>query len=77
MELDGIHSAVGSKLMVYDGSPTFPKMSSLWEKVSEADVSVFGLSPRYLTACMKDGVDLSLYNNERKKLRSILSTGAP
>ncbi len=69
--------AVGSKLMVYDGSPSFPKMSSLWEKVSEADISVFGLSPRYLTACMKDGIDLSLYNNERKKLRCILSTGAP
>ena len=69
--------AVGSKLFVYDGSPTFPKMSMLWDKVSELDISVFGLSPRYLTACMKDNLDLSEYKSKSPKLRSILSTGAP
>ena len=27
--------AVGSKLLVYDGSPTFPEMSSLWKSLSQ------------------------------------------
>ena len=43
VELDGITIAVGSKLMVYDGSPFFQKCH-LWEKVSESDVSFMGES---------------------------------
>jgi len=68
--------ASGCTLVLYDGSPFYPKRRSLWEIAAELKITVFGTSARYIAACSKarlrpmDGYDLS-------SLRAILSTGSP
>lgn len=67
--------AVGSQLVLYDGSPMYPQADSLWKLVSKEKVSVVGTSPKFLSACIKKGVDLSKHDLSR--LRLILCTGSP
>jgi acetoacetyl-CoA synthetase len=67
---------VGVTIVLYDGSPGWPKISALWRLIEQTGMTVFGTSPKYLSACEnaryvpKDKHDLT-------RLRSILSTGAP
>ncbi len=68
--------ASGCTLILYDGSPFYPRRRSLWQVISELKITVFGTSARYIAACNKarlhpmDEYDLS-------SLRAILSTGSP
>ncbi len=68
--------AVGSTLVLFDGSPGHPDLGALWRMAAEEGVTCFGTSAPYLMACRKAGLrpgelaDLSA-------LRSIGSTGAP
>src|SRR4051812_24364064 len=68
--------AVGSAVVLYDGSPAFPDQMTLWRLAEEVGITHFGVSAPYLQACMKSDlhpardVDLSL-------LRAVGSTGAP
>jgi len=65
-----------ASIVLYDGSPTYPDDDSLWILAAEESVTVFGTSPRFLTATEKAGVRPA----ERcpdLRLRAILSTGAP
>ncbi len=64
----------GATLCLYNGSATFPKVSSLWEFVSEAKIDHFGGGAAYFIHCMQQNalgaIDLS-------KLKTIGSTGSP
>lgn len=68
--------ALGSSVVCYDGSPTYPDPSRLWELASELGVTLFGTSPGFLKASADAGVspanavDLS-------RLRMMGSTGSP
>jgi acetoacetyl-CoA synthetase len=68
--------AVGSTIVLYDGSPAHPDLMALWRMAAELRITCFGTSAPFLMACRKEGlrpgeaVDLSA-------LRSIGSTGAP
>jgi len=68
--------ASGCTIVLYEGSPFFPKRRSLWQFASETGVTIFGTSARYLAACSKarlspgEEYDLSA-------LKAILSTGSP
>ena len=68
--------ALDATIVLYDGSPAHPDLSSLWRMAAEEGVTYFGTSAPYLMACRKDGlrpgelVDLS-------RIRGIGSTGAP
>ncbi|MCH7690689.1 MAG: acetoacetate--CoA ligase [candidate division Zixibacteria bacterium] len=68
--------AVGSTIFLYDGSPSYPNLSILWKAIESEKISVFGTSPKFLSACQNRGLrpkeefDLS-------SLKTILSTGAP
>ncbi len=68
--------AAGAKIVLYDGSPVYPDESRLWRLAAEEGISVFGTSPKFLSACEKAslqiGQDFKLTN-----LRTILSTGSP
>ncbi|NEE04084.1 acetoacetate--CoA ligase [Phytoactinopolyspora halotolerans] len=66
---------VGATVMLYDGSPAYPGMHSLWEYAAEERVTVFGTSAPFVQACMKDGLTLGRY--ELSALRTVGSTGAP
>lgn len=73
-----LHGAMlhGASIVLYDGSPAYPNLSSLWKLASGVPIHHFGTSAPFLVACMKEHIkpgeefDLS-------KLRSIGSTGSP
>ena len=66
----------GAVPVLFDGSPGFPDLNSLWKLTEELPIHHFGTSAPFLIACMKKeltpGKDFDL-----SALRSIGSTGAP
>ncbi len=68
--------ASGATLILYDGAPTFPDVSRLWELVEEERITHFGTSPKFLGAVQKAGYCPRDHHN-LQSLRAILSTGSP
>lgn len=64
-------------IVLYDGNPGYPDMNALWDLASEAEVTCFGTSASYISACMKEGVEPSGGGRDLSKLRAIGSTGSP
>lgn len=66
----------GATPVLFDGSPGYPELNTLWEITEQIPIHHFGTSAPFLVACMKKGLtpgsDFDLSN-----LRSIGSTGAP
>ena len=68
--------ATGAAIVLYDGSPTYPGVQTLWNLAERHSITHFGTSPRFLAACAKAGlrpadvVDL-------RSLSAVLSTGSP
>ena len=68
--------ASGATVVLYDGSPAHPDLSTLWNMADRLGVTHFGTSPKFLAANAAAGLvpgeaaDLST-------LRAVLSTGAP
>jgi acetoacetyl-CoA synthetase len=65
----------GATAVLYDGSPGFPHMNSLWEMAKNAGVHHFGTSAAFVLACMK--AEFSPVNLDLQDLRSIGITGSP
>jgi acetoacetyl-CoA synthetase len=65
----------GATIVLYDGSPAYPKMHVLWQLVAEAKINHFGTSAAYILACMKAEVKPSDF--DLKILRGLGSTGSP
>ncbi|MCA2215597.1 acetoacetate--CoA ligase [Jidongwangia harbinensis] len=61
--------AVGSAIVLFDGNPGFPDLSTLW---TLPDVTYLGVSAPFLMACRKAGLAV-----EQRSIRAIGSTGAP
>ncbi len=68
--------AVGSTIVLYDGSPFYPDGNTLWNLTDELGITVFGTSAKYIASCEAVGIH-PIGNNELSKLRTILSTGSP
>ena len=68
--------AVGSTIVLYDGSPAHPDLGALWRLAAEEGVTYFGTSAPFLMACRKDGLRPSQIA-DLSALRGIGSTGAP
>ena len=67
---------VDATIVLYDGSPAHPDLSTLWRLAAEERVTYFGTSAPYLMACRKEGlrpVDAA----DLSALRGLGSTGAP
>ncbi|MGI9318444.1 MAG: acetoacetate--CoA ligase [bacterium] len=68
--------ASGCTLVLFDGSPFYPRRRSLWEFAADVGITIFGTSARYIAACskasLKPGEEYDL-----SALRTILSTGSP
>jgi acetoacetyl-CoA synthetase len=62
----------GSTIVLFDGDPGHPDLSTLWAMAAETRCTVFGVSAPFLMACRKAGVE-----PERGALRWVGSTGAP
>ncbi len=71
---------VGSTIVVYDGSPTYPHADSLWQVVADNQVTVFGAGAGYLLGCAKDELRPGITEDggfDLRALRSVGSTGSP
>jgi acetoacetyl-CoA synthetase len=65
----------GSTVVLYDGSPSHPRLDALWQLVAEQDVTVFGTSAPFIHACLK--TDVTLDQSALSALRIVGSTGSP
>jgi acetoacetyl-CoA synthetase len=63
---------VGSTLVLFDGDPGWPDLTTLWGLGAETDVDVFGVSAPFVMASRKAGVVPPAHH-----FRSVGSTGAP
>lgn len=63
-------------IVLYDGNPGYPDMSTLWQLAADARVTCFGTSASYISACMKDGVEPAA-GRDLSSLRAVGSTGSP
>ena len=67
---------IGATIFLYDGSPVYPNTDSLWEKIEEEKITIFGTSPKFLSICQKSNlVPKEEFN--MSELKTILSTGSP
>ena len=63
-------------IVLYDGNPGHPDMSTLWDLAERAGVTMFGTSAAYIGACMKAGVEPGAGRN-LSALKAVGSTGSP
>ncbi|MCH9692682.1 MAG: acetoacetate--CoA ligase [Gammaproteobacteria bacterium] len=68
--------ASGATLVLYDGSPFYPRVQSLLDMVDEEDISIFGTSAKYIAALEKKRCK-PRQTHKLLQLRTILSTGSP
>ncbi|WP_072687377.1 acetoacetate--CoA ligase [Rhodococcus marinonascens] len=66
---------VGSTIVCYDGSPSYPRPDTLWSLVSRLRVTVVGTSPAYVLACTKAGV-VPVGEHDLSSLRAVGITGS-
>ena len=66
----------GSTLVLFDGSPFHPGPNALFDIAEEENVSIFGVSAKYFSACEKAGLQPKI-SHELDSLKAILSTGSP
>lgn len=65
-----------AKIILYDGSPTYPSIDYLFKIAAKTQVKLFGTSAKYLDNLSKNHVNIKdAYNLE--KLEIITSTGSP
>jgi acetoacetyl-CoA synthetase len=67
---------VGATVVLYDGSPSYPRTDRLWQVAAEQGVTMLGCGAGYLLACAKEelhpGKDFRL-----EAVRAVGSTGSP
>ncbi len=71
-------SALASKasIVLFDGSPMYKKNDLLLKIAEEENITLFGISAKYIDALRKSKTILK-YKYKLKKLRTICSTGSP
>jgi len=67
---------MGSTIVLYDGSPTYPDFNALWKFSEKVGITHFGTSAPFLVASMKKGMAPKTSCN-LSTMRSLSSTGAP
>jgi acetoacetyl-CoA synthetase len=67
---------LGSPIVMYDGSPAYPDLGTLWRVAEKHRVSYFGVSAPYIHACQKAGLRPG-DELDMSAIRSLGSTGAP
>ena len=70
--------ALSSKatILLFDGFPMYKKDDLLFELASEEQITLFGISAKYIDALSNNGV-IPKNNHDFSKLRTICSTGSP
>jgi acetoacetyl-CoA synthetase len=68
--------AVGATVVLYDGSPLEPTPQVLFDLIDRERITIFGTSPRFLTAVQKAAL-VPRESHDLTSLRTLLSTGSP
>ena len=68
--------AQGSTLVLYDGSPAYPREDRLFRLAEDSGITVFGVSPKLLASCRKAGFR-AIGKYGLANMRTVLSTGSP
>jgi acetoacetyl-CoA synthetase len=66
----------GACVAIYEGSPSYPSLNSLWDFVDQNKITHFGAGAAYFAVCMQNKIDLNSYQNF-PYLQSIGATGSP
>jgi len=67
---------VGSVVVLYDGSPSYPDTGALWKFAQDSAMTFFGASAGFIASCMKAGIEPGR-TYDLSKLRGLGSTGSP
>jgi acetoacetyl-CoA synthetase len=67
---------VGSRVVLYDGSPAHPGLHALWRLAEDEQITYFGVSAPYLLACQKAGISPGR-QHDLSRVRGLGTTGAP
>ena len=68
--------AVGATVVLYDGSPFYPRPEAMFDLIDDLDISIFGSSAKSISAWEKAGVKPAK-THKLSSLKSVLSTGSP
>ncbi len=63
-------------ILLYDGSPGYPAIGTLWQFAEDSGMTFFGASAAYIASCMKAEIEPGK-TYDLSKLRGIGSTGSP
>lgn len=63
----------GASIVLYNGSPVYPRIDRLWQLAAETRASVVGMGSAYVAGCEKAGIELP----EHRDLRIVIPTGSP
>jgi acetoacetyl-CoA synthetase len=63
-------------VLLYDGSPAYPDMETLWKYAQDAGMTFLGASAGYIASCMKAGIEPGA-KYDLSKLKGLGSTGSP
>jgi acetoacetyl-CoA synthetase len=66
----------GASIVLFDGDPGYPNLSSLWQLAEETGVTAFGVGAPLLLACRKAGLRPGR-EHDLAGVRQVGSTGAP
>ncbi|HET9921087.1 MAG TPA: acetoacetate--CoA ligase [Ktedonobacteraceae bacterium] len=67
---------VGSTILLYDGSPAYPDIGTLWKFAQDANMTFFGTSAAFIGSCMKAGIEPNK-TYDLSALKGLGSTGSP
>jgi acetoacetyl-CoA synthetase len=67
---------IGTTVLLYDGSPSYPDMNALWQYAEKSGMTFFGTSAGFILASMKAGIEPGK-TLDLSKLRGLGSTGSP
>jgi acetoacetyl-CoA synthetase len=67
---------VGTTVLLYDGSPAYPDIGTLWKFAQDTQMTFFGASAAYIGSCMKAGIEPNK-EYDLHTLKGLGSTGSP
>ncbi len=67
---------LGATILLYDGSPGYPNMDSLWKFAADSKATYFGASAAYIGSCMKENIEPGK-THDLARIRGVGSTGSP
>jgi acetoacetyl-CoA synthetase len=68
--------ASGATLVLYDGSPLYPRSDVLFDLIDDFKINIFGISAKYIEVIKKSAL-VPKKNHNLESLKTILSTGSP